>query len=231
MNKGFKIVVYLIVALILLTFGLTLTLDSIVKSNIESTGSELLQTDMTVDRVSLSLFQRHGSLNGIQIENPEGFESGDALRIHSIDIRMNPFSLLSGTVVIEELEIQNLEIFFQLKATGSNLGRLRSNLQEQVPETGDTATKNIIIDRFLMQETSLTVHVDVEDVEPFTATLTQVERTGIGRDEETDLNGVMKIVLDEILQEAAREGRNIMLREGGRRLLDQAEDAIRNLFD
>ncbi len=231
MKRLFKIAVYTFVAIIVIVFGLSLTLDSIVKSNIESTGSELLHTNMTVDRVSLSLFQRHGSLNGIQIENPEGFESGDALRIHSINIRMNPFSLLAGTVVIEELEIQNLEIFFQLWATGSNLGRLRSNLQEQVPEPDDTDTRNIIIDRFLMQETSLTVHVDVEDVDPFTATLSQVERTGIGRDEETDLNGVMKIVLDEILREAAREGRNIMLREGGRRLLDQAEDAIRNLFE
>jgi hypothetical protein len=231
MTKLLKIFVYVLVAVILIIFGLSLTLDSIVKSNIESAGSELLQTDLTIDKVSLSLFQRHGSINGIHIENPDGFESGDALRIHSVDIRMNPLSLFTGTVEIEELEIQNLEIFFQLRTTGSNLGRLRSNLLEQVPEPDDTDTRNIIIDRFVMQETSLTVHVDVEDVEPFTATLSQVERSGIGRDEETDLNGAMKIILDEILREAAREGRNIMLREGGRRLLDQAEDAIRNLFD
>lgn len=230
-NPVLKIVGFIAAIAIILVVALTLSIDYIIKSNIETTGSEVLQTELTVDNVSLSIFRGTGSISGIKIANPEGFEEGDALTVLSVDLRMKPFSIFSNTVIIEELEIQNLEILYRLQPGGSNLGTLNQNLQSHIPDPDETADIFVVIDRFLMEETSLTISIDIEDVEPVTATLDRVEITGIGRDEATDAAEAMRIILEAILTEAAREGRNRLIEAGGRRLLDEAEDALRDLFD
>jgi len=230
-NRALKVGVFFLVLVIIFVIALTLSIDRIVKSNIEKTGSEILQTEVTVDNVSLSIFRGTGSINGFNIANPEGYEEGNAFTVLSVDIKMKPFSIFSNTVVIEDLVIQNLEVFYRLQPGGSNIGTLNQNLQSHIPDPDETTDIFVIIDRFLMDETSLTVSIDIEDVEPVTATLPRVEITGIGRDEATMASEAMSIILEAILTEAAREGRNRLLEEGGRRLLDEAGDVLRDLFN
>lgn len=230
-KRVLKIVGFIVLLIILSVLFLTLSIDYIVKSNIETTGSEVLQTQLTVDNVSISIFRGTGSIQGIKIANPDGYEEGDALTVLSLDLKMKPLSIFSNTVVIEDLEIQSLEILYRLQPGGSNLGTLNQNLQSHVPDPDKTTDVFVIIDRFLMEETSLTISIDIEGVEPVSATLPRVEHTGIGRNEETEAAEAMKIILESILTEAAREGRNRLIEEGGRRLLDEAGDALRDMFN
>ena len=214
----------LIAAAVILTF----TLDSIVKSNIEDLSSELLETEVTVDRVRISLLGRAGSIQGLHIANPEGFEEGTALQFTSMNLEVSAGSLLSGPVIVNLLEIEELELFYQLSARGSNLGRLAGNLPD--PDETGVEGRQIIIERLLMENTELEIRVPMENMEPVHVSLERFEQTDIGRDVNNDLEATMTILFDELLSEIESQARNKLVEEVGSGILDEIEGFLRDLF-
>ena len=227
-NLFFKLFVILIGVLIAAAVALTFTLDSIVKSNIERISSELLDTEVTVDRVNISILGRSGSIQGFHIANPEGFEEGTALQIKSVNLEIDPVSLLFNPVIVRLVEIEELELSYQLTARGSNLGRLAGNLPD--PDEADDDARQIIIERLLMENTELEIRVPLEDVEPLHVSLDRFEQTDIGHDVENDLNNTMRILFDILLSEVESQARAKLIEEGGTRILDEIEGFLRDLF-
>jgi len=227
-NLFFKLFVILIGVLIVTAVVLSFTLDSIVKSNIERISSELLETEVTVDRVHISIFGRSGSIQGIHIANPEGFEEGTALQIKSVNLEIKPGSLLFDPVIVNLLEIEELELSYQLTARGSNLGRLAGNLPGP-DEVGDEG-RQVIIERLLMENTELEIRVPMEDVEPVYVSLDRFEQTDIGHDVNNDLENTMRILFDVLLSEIESQARSKLIEEGGTRILDEIEGLLRDLF-
>ena len=72
MKRVLKFILIPAGVLILIAVILTFTIDSIVRSAIESRGSDILQTELSVDNVSISLLSGSGSIEGLSIANPDG---------------------------------------------------------------------------------------------------------------------------------------------------------------
>lgn len=232
MKKRTGIILGSILGLIVLLFLiLTLTLDQIVKSNIQSIGSDILKTELTVDNVSISPFTGEGTLEGLTIANPEGYEGEEAMTIRTISIRMDPLTVLSDTVMIHEVVVQSMEVFFEVDPSGSNLGELHGNVQAYSAETESTYDAAMVIEYFLMEESTLTATSSVGDMEPVEIQLSRMELENIGRAGNADIASTMKTVLEVILARVAQEGFQRFLQQGGREMLEEAGDAIRNLFD
>ena len=227
-NLFLKVLVITFGVLIAAAVVLTFTLDSIVKSNIEDISSELLDTEVTVDRVRISLIGRSGSIQGIHIANPEGFEEGTALQIKSVNLEVNPGSLLFDPVIVNLLEIQKLELSYQLTPRGSNLGRLADNLPD--PEEADDDARQLIIQRLLMENTELDIRIPLEDVEPVYVSLERFEQADIGQDVDNDLENTMRILFEILLSEVESQTREKLIKEGGTRILDEIEGFFRDLF-
>ncbi len=223
-----KILLILIGVVIAAAVALTFTIDSIVKSNIERISSELLDTDVTVDRVQISILGWSGSIRGLHIANPEGFEEDTALQIKSVNMEIDPLTLLFDPVNIKHLEIEEMELSYQLTARGSNLGRLAGNLPAP-DEAGDDG-RQVLIDRLLMDNTILEVRVPLEDMEPVRLTLDRFEQTNIGHDANNDLKAILQILFDILLDEVERQARAKLVEEGGSRILDEIEGFLRDLF-
>lgn len=233
MKKILKISIILIGLLILLVIGLTLSIDYILKSGIESTGSDMLQTQLSVESVNVSLFSGNVRFEGISIANPEGFDDGDsAMMIREIHLRMEPLSLFSDTIYIHELDVQVIDVLFEHTAeTGrSNIGQLRQNL-EAYSASSEPRNIAVVIDQFAMIDATLTIRTDIPSVETYTATIPQVELSGIGRDEEADVTAVMILVIELILDQVTEQGLEELIEEGEQRLRDEAENVLRNLQD
>ncbi len=228
MKTIFKISTALLGLLLISAIILTFTLDSIVKSNIERVSSDLLDTEVTVESVRLSLLSGSGSISGIQIANPDGFDGETALRIKSVRTEMDPSLFLSDPVVVKLIEIEELELSYELTSRGSNLGTLAGNLPPQ-DETG-TDGRQIVIDRLLMDNTRLEVRVPLEDMEPVQLTLDRFEQTNIGHEENNDLETTLQILFEVLLDEVESQARAKLVEEGGSRILDRIEDFFRDLF-
>ena len=77
--------------------------DSIVKNGIEVVGSRLLGTSVTVNSVSLSPLNGSGTIRGLSIENPQGFNSGYAIQLDELSVNLNASSVFSDVVEIESV--------------------------------------------------------------------------------------------------------------------------------
>ena len=119
---GFLVV--LIIAFIILNFSL----DGIVKSAIEENGSELLQTEVEVGNVNVSLFDGSGELYGLTIANPDGFSDASAIEIDETTFKIKLSTILSDTIVVENIYMRSPRLFFEQKGLGVNLRKLNENM-------------------------------------------------------------------------------------------------------
>ncbi len=123
----------ILVLLITIGFGvyyLLSNLDSLVKSAIETYGSEATQTSVRVDNVKIVLQDGSGTIRGLSIGNPKGFATPNAFSLGEIATQIDLKSLSEDVPVIEHITIRAPEAFYELNEKGqNNLDKLKSNLQ------------------------------------------------------------------------------------------------------
>lgn len=198
---------------------LSFSIDGIVKSNIESTTSKMLNTSVDVDDVSLSILDGSGTIEGITIHNPEGFSDNPALKLQQISMTVDLYSLLSDTVIVKRIAINKPEVYFEQKASGSNLDALAANLG------GSSSTEtNLIVDYLLVEDGNVTLTTDIGGEKTAEASFSRFELKGIGREGNNTMEQTMQQILEPILQKAAREA----IKQG---LLEKAKDKIKDLLD
>jgi len=146
----------ILVLLITIGFGvysLLSNLDSLVKSAIETYGSEATQTSVRVDNVKIVLQDGSGAIRGLTIGNPNGFATPNAFSLGEIATQIDLKSLSEDVPVIEHITIRAPEVFFELNEKGqNNLDKLKSNLQSGAStssssssaKSGDSEPKLII---------------------------------------------------------------------------------------
>ncbi len=199
--------------------ALSLSIDGIVKSNIEETTSELMETSVDVDDVSISILDGSGTIDGITIHNPEGFDDKPAVKLQQINLKMKVSSLLSDTVMIEEIRIQKPELYFEQKTSGNNFDALTSNM-----EASSSSDSNIVIEYLLVENGQITLTANIGEEQSIAAEFSQIEIEGIGRDGNNSMEQatrqILQPILEKALQEAATEG-----------LIDKAKDALEDFLD
>lgn len=198
---------------------LSFSLDGIVKSNIESTTSEMLDTSVEVNDVSISILDGSGTIDGITIHNPEGFSDQPAVRLQQINMKVDLFTLLSDTVIVEELRIQKPELYFEQTPKGNNLNALNQKLSEQ-----PSSETSMIIDYLLVSDGRVTLTADIGEEKTVEGEFSKIELEGIGRQGNNTMEQAMQQVLEPILQRALQEAVE-------RGLKDKAKDALENLLD
>lgn len=219
MKPVFQVLVAIIIIAALGALGLSFTMDSIIESNIENTTSKMLDTSVEVDDVSVSILDGKGTIGGITIHNPKGFSDKPALKLQQISLKIDPYSLLSDTVVVKRVEIQNPQVYYEQKVSGSNLNALLNNL-----DGGSSSSVNMVIDYLLVQDGRVTLSTEIGGKKSVQATFNRIELEDIGRQGSNTMDQVMRQVLEPILRKAAREA----VKEG---LLNKAKEELKDLLD
>jgi hypothetical protein len=123
----------IMVLLVTIGFGvyyLLSNLDSIVKSAIETYGSDATQTPVKVASVKIVLQDGSGAIRDLTVGNPQGFSAPQAFSLGEIATQIDLKSLSEEVPVIEHITIRAPEVFFELNEKGqSNLDNLKKNLQ------------------------------------------------------------------------------------------------------
>ena len=88
-----RIVLALVVVVVLALVGVGayvfMNSGSLVKTAIEDMGPDYLLTDVSVDDVSLSLTDGRGTIRGLQLGNPPGFEGPYAMKLGEIKLAID----------------------------------------------------------------------------------------------------------------------------------------------
>ena len=124
-------------------------------------------------------------MKDLTIANLDEFEDGEALTISSIRMSLDVSTLLSDTVVVNELRIQDLNVNYRLKTSGSNLGKLIDNLESYSADTDDEAESSMIIDLFVMEESTVSINTQFEELQAISVNMPYTSNEqGIGRDDD-----------------------------------------------
>jgi len=193
-------------------------LDQIAKTAIEKSGAYALGVDTTVERVDLSLFGGEASVNGLQIDNPAGYQTPHFMKLENMNAAVTLGSLRQQTVEAPHLRLKTLNMHLEKREGKANYQVLLDNLQrlqadkpaeqDAPPPDSDAGGKTFIVRELLIED----IHVDV-DLLPVGGSITrtqvqipQIRLENVGGGEEgglrmSELTGVIvRAVFDAILK-------------------------------
>lgn len=243
-----KILISVVFLLLLAGGGLFFYLDSIVKSGIEVVGSSVLGTAVTVDSVSLSPLSGQGSISGLRVENPKGFESQYAFELDSVLVSTDVNSVFTDTVEIESIVVMQPIITYETKITSDNIRTLLANLDEgdvaaSDPESAEESEQQIIIREFQMVDSQLNF---VSALLSAPITLADIEIRDIGTEGgSSSAANAVRVVLQELVAsilnsddlpglDGLRESVEDRIQDGAQRIEEVVEDLggrLRNILN
>jgi hypothetical protein len=111
------------------------SIDSIIKTAVETYGPRMTQTEVKLDKVSLSTTTGEGKLEGLMIGNPKGFATASAMKLGEISIKIDTSTITQDTIVIKDILIRAPEITYEYGAGGGNINEIKKNVDSYVGGT------------------------------------------------------------------------------------------------
>ena len=136
-------------------------LNDIVRAAVEKVGSDMTQTNVSLNEVDIEITSGKGALRGFRVTNPKGFSDDDAFKFDEVTIDVT--TVRSDPVVIKEIVIQGPAVAYEFGDNGvSNLDQLNKNVQSKVGGGDKSAKKsgdspNIVIEYIYLRGGSLSV--------------------------------------------------------------------------
>ncbi len=236
MSRGRKILILtgvFVVAVVAVVVFFVTNINSIVKSAIERYGSAAVKTSVRVSSVSLKLTEGSGTIKGLTVANPRGFSSSHVLSLGSISVRIEPRTVTSGVVVIDEVRITAPQVVYEINDSGvSNVDILRKNIESQGPSVpkrspgaGKAADreKRLHIKKLIVE--TARADVRVAGLAERQQTLKKIEITDIGghagATPEQATRQILSAILGQVTNEVAQAGAKRLLQKGTERALER----------
>jgi hypothetical protein len=206
------------VLVLLITIGagvyyLLSNLDELVKTAIETYGSQATGTAVRVDSVKIGLKDGSGAILGLNVGNPPGFDRPQAFSLGEIALQVDLQSLSKEAIVIENVRVLAPEVFFELNAAGkANLNELKRALASGSAPAASQPGGNephLIIRKLLFADGKIHARV-VPLNKDYELKLPKIELTNLGGPQGATprqiAEQVLKILTDKALAEIEKQG-------------------------
>jgi uncharacterized protein involved in outer membrane biogenesis len=196
MKKVLKIVGVLVGVLVLVLVLVTVfLLGPAVRGVVTTGGPAVLGVPVEMGRTLIFPLRGKVHVNDVTIGNPEGFKSESLFRLGRFKVDMQPRSVFSDTIVINEIVISGVAITYETTGLRSNLGRLLDNLssadaptgegeapaEESAPAESGGAGKKVIIERLVVEDVKLSVAATLAGGKGITLPLSRIELNELGK--------------------------------------------------
>lgn len=185
----------LLVLFIGAVFFLFSSLDTLIVKAIETGGSEIIQTKVSVTDVELSPVSGKVALRGLKIGNPQNFESENAFELGEISLKVDLATLTESTIVIKEIIIADPEVTYETNGKESNFDIIQKNIDsyrkssESSPSSGDAKESKsedeeeikLIIETLIIRNSRVNV-ITPQLEKPMIVKLATLEIKDIGKD-------------------------------------------------
>jgi uncharacterized protein involved in outer membrane biogenesis len=238
MKKILLILTAVVIVAVAGAFGyLYISLNALVKKAVETVGPKITRTDVTLGSALLLPLSGSGSLNGLVIGNPEGFGKSYALKVGSISLSVDKNTLLSDTIVINEILIKNASLTLEGTLRGNNLGKLMQNIKSYDSGSKSTTSKEkssssrkFIVRRVVVAGTQLNVAASAlgQSVSQ-TLPLGDIHLENLGSDGSgISAADISQQILLPLINDAIKQGINILAKQGIKQLEQQGAGQIQN---
>jgi len=122
---GLSILSVILVAGVLVLYS---SLGTIITTAVTTAGPEIIQAKVSLKETIIDASTGKGSLRGLLIGNPEGFETESAFKMDNVEVTLDTDSIASDTVVIKKIDILTPEVTYELGGSGSNVSAIQNNV-------------------------------------------------------------------------------------------------------
>lgn len=186
-----KVVIGAVVLFVILggvIFFVWSSFDEIVKTAIETYGSEAIGTPVRVAEVNIRLESGEGGISGLRVANPAGFRATNIFELGMIRTKINTDTVMQDPIVIDEIVIRSPTVFYEINKAGvSNVDVLKKNITQAGGSDGGTARKGddkalkMIIRKLVIEDGKVMVRIAALGKEEQTVTLPPIRLTDVGR--------------------------------------------------
>lgn len=211
-------------------------LNTIAKVGIENVASYVLQVDVSLQKVKVSLLGGSVKLKGLVIGNPEGFKTEKAFSVDEVTVKVDIKSFTTDEPNIKLISIKSPEITLEQGFKGSNLSQLVENASrfesKEAEEPPEGSQKKIKIDKIVINGAQIALSAPVLQGKEISFPLPGIELNDIGGEKErVSIAEAMQLFFTEILSQSIKAGGGIIppgLDESLQKSLDSALEGIRD---
>ena len=182
----------------------------IIKTAVESIGSDATQAEVTLNKVDLDLFQGTGAMKGLIVGNPKGFKTPSAFELGEISLQIDKETVGQNPVVIKSIAITGPVVTYEKGDGMSNVDAIKANVdayakkfassggEAKKEETGGEEQK-LVIERLTITGGKVKLNAGVLGDKTLDATLPDITLTDIGKDSGgSSPAAVAKAVIDKL---------------------------------
>lgn len=218
MKTGKRILTSLVVVLVVLIAVVAVLInvfgDRALKMGIERGAEHALKVGVRLNDATLSIFGGKLNLNGLEVDNPQGYQSPQLMTLGNAFVAVEPRSLLSDTVQIERIQLDNVSLTIEQKGLSNNLQEILNNLpKSDAPAApSDKPGKKLHIRE--LQINGVEVNAKLLPVPGRADTVklrvAPITLTDIGSDEEIDVAELTGVILVAIAQGVMEQGKDLL---------------------
>ena len=235
--SGLVAIVAIIAIAVVVVLG---NLNSIVKTAIETVGTDTLKTNVSVAEVDIVLTEGKGAISGLNIANLPGFSGGNIVGIGGVGLQIDTASITSEVKVIKDVFLEGVELKVDHKGlVDTNVQALIDNLpsgsSEPAPEPAAEpepgADVLLAINSVRVGETKIAL--SSEKWGDRTVTLPGYTQTNIGSAEQGVTPGevgtiVMKEMLSRAQKAVVKDLKKLAKSEVEDKLKEKLKDELKN---
>jgi hypothetical protein len=225
-----KIVVLLVgfaflALLVAFVFGFVF-LGSVVKAGVEKVGPLVTQVPVKLDGAAVSVFSGKGELKGLEVGNPQGFKTANAIKVGSVAVAIEPKSVLADKVVIHSIRVEAPEITYETDLKGNNLSKILDNVQSVAgkgqPTEPGKKPKKLQVDEFLITGGKIHMSATMLGGSAATLPLPEIKFANLGQ----GADGITAVELTEKALNAVVAGTLKSVAEGGAAFAKEGVNAV-----
>lgn len=209
----------IIVLLVLVVVIVFISIDKIAKTGVEKGATYALAVPTSLSSADVGVLSGKFAMSGLEIANPEGFDSPYFLRLESAGVEVSLDSLMSDVVTLPSLSLTDLNVHIDGVTGKSNVKTILDNLKrfesdEPKPDSDEAApAKKFVVNEIDIQNVVVHVHLLPAGGELTTQKLIvpEIKLTDVGSaGEPITLAELSNIITQAILKSAEEFGGGII---------------------
>ena len=213
------------------------SLDDIVKKQIEVVGTELTGTNVSVGGVNIELTDGSGSITGLTVANPKGYQADQAFKMKLLHLGIDLPSVGKNPLILKELVIDSPAVAMEMNEKGgSNLKEISDNVSANTAAADKQASETqqktegealrILIRKLVIKDVGYSVHSNFEKIEDREGTLPTITLNNVGGSKGSTPGEIGKIVIGELTQRVIKQAAVGGIRKA---VKDKVDDAVGGL--
>jgi uncharacterized protein involved in outer membrane biogenesis len=218
-KKGKRIIRIAAAGILLIVLVFWASSRRIMKAAIESAATRALGVAVTVGRVDLSILTGKVAIQKLNVQNPLGYEIPHLLQLGRVVVKLRPMSLLSETVQVNQIILEDTTLTIEQKGLSNNLSEVMKSIKRDRAAAGgeqarpaEEKGKKLRIEQVKIKNTKVRVKLlalpgqaDVVELK-----LAPIRISGLSSEGRMDAAAVATKVLVALAQGVAEQGVGVL---------------------